>query len=169
MTVSCDSSVHIWDPFVGAQVTQLDSTRFSPVTIVKSYPAPSSLILAGTNESSIKIIDSRTFGYVNEWKITSQLINPVRCMTISSNGSWIAVGLGAGQIVLIDGRNGLIINNWRANDGELLQLATGNDQQLISSSLDHTISVWSTLDGSLLYNVKSVIFHILQNTLVLYR
>lgn len=152
--VSCDSGVHIWDPLVGDQIGQLESSRFSPVTIVKTFPGPSCLILCGTTESSVKIIDARCMNYVNEWKVSTNLSSSVRCMAVSPSGAWIAVGLSSGQLILLDGRSGVILASWKANDGELLQLTAPNDSQLISSSLDHTISVWNTLDGSLMFHMK---------------
>lgn len=154
LAVSCDSTVHIWDPFVGGEIGQLDSPRFAPVSVVKTYPAPSALILAGTAESTIKIIDSRTCSYVNEWKFsTNQLNGSVRCITMPPSASWIAVGLSSGQLYLCDGRTGMIISSWKATDGEILTLSALNDNQLVSTSLDHSICVWST-DGTLLYSLK---------------
>lgn len=152
LTVSCDSGVHIWDPFVGGEIGQLDSHKLTPVSIVKANPAPSPLILAGTAESTVKLIDARTLSYVNEWKFASN--GSVRCMAIAPSGNWIAIGLSSGQMILCDGRTGIIINSWKATDGELLQLIAVNEEQVISSSLDHSICVWSTLDGSLMHYMK---------------
>lgn len=155
LAVSCDSSVHIWDPFVGGDIGQLESPKFTPVSIVKTYPAPSSLILAGTAESTIKIIDARTFSYVNEWRFSqNQMSGSVRCMTMSPSAKWLAAGLSSGQLILCDGRTGVIIATWKATDGELLQLSANGEDQLVSTSLDHSICVWSTIDGTLLYCLK---------------
>lgn len=155
LTVSCDSGVHIWDPFVGGDIGQLDSHRLTPVSIVKTYPAPSPLILAGTAESTLKTIDARTFSYVNEWKFGHSSNGSVRCIAVApTSGQWIAIGLSSGQLILCDGRTGVLITSWKATEGELLQLIAINDQQVISSSLDHSISVWSALDGSLLHYMK---------------
>lgn len=157
LAVSCDASVHIWDPFVGGDIGILEyqSNKIAPVSIVKTYPAPSALVLAGTAESSVKIIDARTFSYVNEFKFSlNQISGIVRCLTMPPSGHWIAVGLSSGQLILCDGRTGMIIASWKATDGELLQLTAVNEDQLISTSLDHSICVWSALDGSLLYYMK---------------
>lgn len=156
LVVSCDSGVHIWDPFVGGDIGQLESHKLAPISIVKTYPAPSALILAGTAESTVKIIDARTFSYVNEWKLAMSANGSVRCLAAAPSGNWIAVGLSSGQMILIDGRTGLIRNSWKATDGELLQLIAVNEDQVISSSLDHSICVWRTLDGALMHFMKSV-------------
>lgn len=155
LTVSCDFGVHIWDPFVGSEIGQLDSHRYIPISVVKTFSSPSSLILAGTTESTIKIIDARTFSYVNEWKFSlNQTSGSVRCIAIAPSGLWIGVGLSSGQLILCDGRTGMMIAMWKATDGELLQVLAINENQLISTSLDHSICVWSSLDGSLLYSIK---------------
>lgn len=154
MTVSCDSGVHLWDPFVGTLVGQLDSHKLTPVSVVKTYPAPSPLVLAGTAESTLKIIDARILAYVNEWKVSAISSGSVRCIAVAPSGTWIACGLSSGQLILFDGRTGCIIASWKATDGELLQLNAPNDQQIISSSLDHSICVWNAADGSLLYQMK---------------
>ncbi|XP_055712487.1 WD repeat-containing protein 81 isoform X2 [Phlebotomus papatasi] len=155
LTVSCDSCVHLWDPFVGSLIGQLDATKYSPVSVVRTFPAPSALVLAGTADASVKIIDARDFSYVIDWKLTQNATGSVRCMAVSPSGTWIAVGLSSGQLTVLDSRTGMILATWRPHDGELLQLTAPNDHQVISSSLDHSISVWNAHDGSLLFNLKN--------------
>lgn len=154
LTVSCDSGVHLWDPFVGTLVGHLDSHKLTPVSVVNTFPAPSPLVLAGTADSTIKTIDARTLSYVNEWKVSLSSSGSVRCVAVAPSGSWIACGLSSGQLILLDARTGTIIASWRATDGELLQLLAPNDSQLLSSSLDNNICVWSSRDGSLMFQLK---------------
>lgn len=154
LAVSCDSGVHLWDPFVGAQVSQIDGVRYTPISIVRTLPGPSSLVLAGTADSTIKVIDSRIADYVLEWKLSTTPSGSVRCLSVSPSGSWIAVGLSAGQIVMLDGKTGVILASWKASEGELLQMQAPNDNELITSSLDNSISIWNAHTGSLICNLK---------------
>lgn len=158
LAVSCDPSViHIWDPFVGIgdSIGQLESHKATPISIVKTYTSPSSLILAGTAETTVKSIDARTLSFINEWKYSiGQITGSVRCIAMPASCDWFAIGLSSGNIVLSDSRMGTIIASWRATDSELLQLVAINENQLISTSLDHNICLWSALNGSLLCYIK---------------
>lgn len=154
LAVSCDSGVHLWDPFAGSILSQLDSHKLTPISVVKTFPAPSPLILCGTAESTIKIIDARTFSYVNEFKCFNDRNSgggSVRCLCISPNGKWVAMGLSSGQICVFDGLSGVILASW-CYHGELLQLVLTNEM-LISTSLDHSICAWK-IDGKLLFQLK---------------
>ncbi|XP_011292647.1 WD repeat-containing protein 81 [Musca domestica] len=153
--VSCDSGVHIWDPFIGRPLGVLDSPKHNPITIVKCLPSPSPLVLAGTAEASVKLIDARCMQYVNEWRVSTNTQNnaTVRCLTVAPSGNWLAVGLSSGYIVMLDTRTGMILNSWRRMECDILQLAAPNDQQLISSALDHSLAVWHAHDGNLHYQL----------------
>lgn len=156
MVVSCDSGVHLWDPFIGRPLRILDAPKHSAITVVKSLPTHSPLIVAGTAESSVKIIDARCMQYVNEWKLSplNQSSATVRCLTVAPSGNWIAAGLSSGSIVMLDTRTGILQKSWRPMECDLLQLAAPNDQQLISSALDHSLAVWNVHDGRLHYQLK---------------
>lgn len=154
LTVSCDGGIHLWDPFVGSLVSQLDGPRYTPVSIVRSYPTPSSLIFAGTADTTVKAIDSRMCEYILEWKLATTPSGSVRCLTVSPSAKWIALGLPGGQITLIDGRTGVILASWKATDGELLQMQAPNDNEIVVSSLDNTLSMWNVHSATRLYDLK---------------
>lgn len=69
LVASCDSAVHIWDPFLGASVGILESPKFSPVNVLKSMSAPSTLVFAATTDGTIKVIDTRLISYIYELKV----------------------------------------------------------------------------------------------------
>lgn len=151
---SCDSGVHLWDPFIGRPIGILDSHKFCPVTVVKAYTSPSALIVAGTAESTVKLIDSRIVEYVAEWRVTGNQGNTVRSIACSPSGKWIAVALSSGIIYLLDARMGILLSSWRATDAEILQLIAVDDRYLVSSSLDHSLSLWDVTDSSLAGQLK---------------
>lgn len=68
----------------------------------------------------------------------------------------MATGQSSGQITVLDTRTGLVISTWCAHEGEVLQLAAINENTLISSSLDQTVSVWNVHDGKFKFNMRSV-------------
>ncbi|EDW11516.1 WD repeat-containing protein 81 [Drosophila mojavensis] len=154
--VSCDSGVHLWDPFIGRPLAILDAPRHSAVTVVKCLPSHSPLVVAGTAESTVRIIDARSMQYVNEWRVCHAALPnaTVRCLAVAPSGHWLAVGLSSGVIVQLDTRTGIVLNNWRPMECDLLQLTAPSDQVLISSALDHSLAVWHALDGILHYQLK---------------
>lgn len=151
----------MWDPFVGSQIDQLDSPKFSPVSVVKTFASPSTLIVAGTADGTCRIIDGRTFSYVNEWKVGSSPTGTVRCIAMAPSGNWIAVGLSTGWITILDSRTGMILSSWKATDNDLLQMVAFNDNQLISTSLDHSILVWNLKGETPLFHMKYVLITVL--------
>lgn len=154
--VSCDSGVHLWDPFIGRPLSILDAPRHSAVTVVKCLPSHSPLVVAGTAESTVRIIDARSMQYVNEWRVCPAALPnaTVRCLAVAPSGNWLAAGLSSGGIVQLDTRTGIVLNSWRPMECDLLQLTAPSDQVLISSALDHSLAVWHALDGILHYQLK---------------
>lgn len=69
LAASCDSVVHIWDPFLGANVGYLESPKYAPVNVLKSMPPPSTQMYAATTDGTVKIVDARLCTYVHELKV----------------------------------------------------------------------------------------------------
>lgn len=69
LAASCDSVVHIWDPFLGANVGYLESPKYAPVNVLKSMPPPSTQMFAATTDGTVKIVDVRLCNYVHELKV----------------------------------------------------------------------------------------------------
>lgn len=112
------------------------------------------MVLAGTSDGTLKMIDARSFEYINAWKLTNSVASSVRCIAVSPSGNWIAAGLSSGQIALLDARTGYTLNTSKQADTELLQLLALNDSHFVSTSLDHHVAVWSSKDGNILYQLK---------------
>lgn len=78
----------------------------------------------------------------------------IRCLAIPSSGNWVAAGQSSGNITVLDTRTGLVLATWRAHESEVLQLVAFDENTLISSSFDQTISVWSINDGKFKHSMK---------------
>ena len=173
LAASCDGAVHLWDPFVGTSVRQLDASsgsasgitsssssgRYPTVTAMKTLPTQSVLV-AATAEGTLRLLDTRSpLTYQHELKISPVAAGLVRCLTTGPNGHWVAAGHSSGILSLVDIRTGGLLAHWKGHEGEVLQVSgwasPGSSQQhLISSSLDQSVSVWSADDGKLRFHLR---------------
>ncbi|XP_014234232.1 WD repeat-containing protein 81 isoform X1 [Trichogramma pretiosum] len=154
--VTCDGTIHCWDPFMGAFLGCPESPRAVPVNVLAASPAPSTNILVATTDITLRVIDCRTFQYVNEMKVSMSPTGLIRCIAVAPSGHWVALGQASGFLTILDIRTGLIIASWKGHECEILQLETVNETTIISSSLDQTIAVWSAIDGKLKFYLKGV-------------
>ena len=46
----------------------------------------------------------------------------IRCLTVSPDSRWIAVGYSSGVISTLDVRTGLLMASWKGHEGEVLQV-----------------------------------------------
>ncbi|OAD55604.1 WD repeat-containing protein 81 [Eufriesea mexicana] len=152
--VTCDGSIHCWDPFMGSLLGSPESSRPIPVNTLAASPPPSTTLLVGTTDITLRVIDCRTFQYVNEMKVSVNPTGLIRCIAVAPSGYWVALGQASGFLTILDIRTGLIIASWKGHECEILQLEAINETTLISSSLDETIAVWSALDGKLKFHMK---------------
>ncbi|CAK9833039.1 WD repeat-containing protein 81 [Anthophora retusa] len=152
--VTCDGTIHCWDPFMGSLLGYPESSRPVPVNTLIASPSPCTTLLAGTTDITLRVIDCRTFQYVNEMKVSVNPTGLIRCIAVAPSGYWVALGQASGFLTILDIRTGLIIASWKGHECEILQLEAINETTIISSSLDETIAVWSALDGKLKFHMK---------------
>ncbi|KAL8618351.1 hypothetical protein ACOMHN_047423 [Nucella lapillus] len=161
---SCDSTVHVWDPYTGVSLCQLESPRYSPAVALQPIPAPSPLVLMGTTEATLRnqwsvyslmmhvlydgrFLDLRTCKYGHEFKCSTGSLGLLRCVGVCPEGSWVAVGFSTGVISILELDSGLLLSSWKAHDGEILQLKAYSRHKLVSSSFDGTLKVWNVEGG----------------------
>ncbi|XP_076671390.1 WD repeat domain 81 isoform X2 [Andrena cerasifolii] len=152
--VTCDGTVHCWDPFMGSLLGCPESSRPVPVNTLIASPSPCTTLLAGTTDITLRVIDCRTFQYVNEMKVSVNPTGLIRCIAVAPSGYWVALGQASGFLTILDIRTGFIIASWKGHECEILQLEAINETTIVSSSLDETIAVWSVLDGKLKFHMK---------------
>ncbi|GBP75188.1 WD repeat-containing protein 81 [Eumeta japonica] len=153
LAVSTDSVVHIWDPFMESVVSQLDNIK-SSVSIVRTLPSPSRVVVAATTDAMLKLIDARAANYTHDLKLVGATNTFIRCMCVAPSGRWIACGFASGHVAVIEPRTGTPLAQWRAHDGEVLRLTAADDARLLSSGLDQVTAVWSPNDGELIAHLK---------------
>lgn len=151
---SSDHGVHIWDPFMGSCLKQFDSSKTQPVTALLAMPSPSTTFLAATSNSTVRFLDTRTMRYTHELRVSTGSAGVIRCMAVGPSGNWLAVGHSSGVLSVLDVRTGFMLGSWVAHDGEVLQTKAFNDTYLITSSLDHSVSVWNAMETKLHYHLK---------------
>ncbi|KZC07325.1 WD repeat-containing protein 81 [Dufourea novaeangliae] len=152
--VTCDGAIHCWDPFMGSLLGCPENSRPVPVNTFIASPSPSTTLLVGTTDITLRVIDCRTFQYVNEMKVSVNPTGLIRCIAVAPSGNWVALGQASGFLTILDTRTGLIIASWKGHECEILQLETINETTIVSSSLDETIAVWSAVDGKLKFHMK---------------
>merc|ERR1719510_1218555 len=148
LAVSCDSSIHIWDPFVGTGVHQVDQVRLGPVSVIATMNKPSTMILAATqHDSLLHLIDCRLGNIVTDLKVCLGSAGLIRCICSDPDGYTVTIGHSSGFISQLDIRTGKLRQAWQGHEGEILTLTSINNTEFVSTSLDQVVSVWSSSDG----------------------
>ncbi|CAL1537327.1 unnamed protein product [Lymnaea stagnalis] len=147
LVASCDSTVHVWDPYTGVSLNQLDSPKYSPVVALTALPAPSTLVVMATTEASLKFLDMRTSKYTHSFHCSIGNTGLIRCLVVSPDSNWIAVGFSSGFIYILDTNSGILMHYWKAHDGEILQLKAYSKSRLLSSAFDQMIKLWNVDTG----------------------
>nr|XP_004667909.2 WD repeat-containing protein 81 isoform X1 [Jaculus jaculus] len=155
--VSCDGAVHIWDPFTGKTLRTVEpSDSRVPLTAVAVMPAPHTSITMASSDSTLRFVDCRKPGLQHEFRLGGGL-NPglVRSLAVSPSGRSVVAGFSSGFMVLLDTRTGLVLRGWPAHEGDILQIKAIEGSVLVSSSSDHSLTVWKELEQKPTHHYKS--------------
>uniref|UniRef100_A0A5F9D0A8 WD repeat-containing protein 81 n=1 Tax=Oryctolagus cuniculus TaxID=9986 RepID=A0A5F9D0A8_RABIT len=155
--VSCDGAVHVWDPFTGKTLRTVEpSDSRVPLTAVAVMPAPHASITMASSDSTLRFVDCRKPGLQHEFRLGGGL-NPglVRSLAVSPSGRSVVAGFSSGFMVLLDTRTGLILRGWPAHEGDILQIKAVEGSVLVSSSSDHSLTVWKELEQKPTHHYKS--------------
>lgn len=147
--VSCDGTVHIWDQFTGKQIRTYEALDGkSPITAVATMPPPHCSVVFASADSVLRFLDPRKPGLQHEFRLAYNNLSAglIRCLAVSPGGRTVAAGFSSGFIVLLDARTGLVLRGWPAHEGDILQMKAAEGNLLISSSTDHTMTVWKDLE-----------------------
>ncbi|KAJ6657222.1 hypothetical protein lerEdw1_002589 [Lerista edwardsae] len=155
--VSCDGTVHIWDPFIGKLIRTFEAPDSKvPITAVSAMPPPYSSISMASADSVLRFIDHRKPGLQHEFRLANGAnAGLIRCLAVSPSGRSVVVGFSSGFMVLLDTRTGLILRGWPAHEGDILQIKATESNVLISSSSDHSLTIWKELEQKPLQSYKS--------------
>ncbi|XP_023575671.1 WD repeat-containing protein 81 isoform X3 [Octodon degus] len=155
--VSCDGAVHVWDPFTGKTLRTVEpSDSRGPLTAVAVVPAPHMSITMASSDSTLRFVDCRKPGLQHEFRLGGGL-NPglVRSLAVSPSGRSVVAGFSSGFMVLLDTRTGLVLRGWPAHEGDILQIKAVEGSVLVSSSSDHSLTVWKELEQKPTHHYKS--------------
>uniref|UniRef100_F7DT03 WD repeat-containing protein 81 n=1 Tax=Monodelphis domestica TaxID=13616 RepID=F7DT03_MONDO len=155
--VSCDGTVHVWDPFTGKTVRTVEAWDSRvPLTAVAVMSAPHTSITLASADSTLRFVDCRKPGLQHEFRLGGGLnAGLVRSLAVSPSGRSVVAGFSSGFMVLLDTRTGLILRGWPAHEGDILQIKAVEGSILISSSSDHSLTIWKELDQKPTHHYKS--------------
>ncbi|XP_066520401.1 WD repeat-containing protein 81 [Hoplias malabaricus] len=156
--VSCDGTVHLWDQFTGKQIRSYEALDGkNPITAVTTMPAPHCSVVFASADSVLRFIDPRKPGLQHEFRLAYNTMSAglIRCLAVSPGGRTVAAGFSSGFIVLLDARTGLVLRGWPAHEGDILQMKAAEGNLLISSSTDHTLTVWKDLEHKPLHQYRT--------------
>jgi len=153
--VSCDGTVHVWDPMKSATISQLDLGKSHSIVSIRTLPAPSTTVALASSEGTLRLYDVRQRSVSDEWKLLStSTTGNVKCLCTNEEGTWIAAGFSSGSISMLDLRTGMLRGQWKAHEAEILQMEAYKDHNILSTANDLRLKMWND-DGSLFLRFKS--------------
>ncbi|EGC36683.1 hypothetical protein DICPUDRAFT_94261 [Dictyostelium purpureum] len=163
LVASCDiNSLQVWDPESKIRVNSFSEPNgtfhcFEPLT--------NKYLLASPNESFLSFYDLSIGNQTNEWQLSYQTSQSIRCITTSNDNlistnsnqllnnvtassipnafpTWIATGSSSGTITLLDTRTGTVLEQWKSHDHSPITKLIGQGSRYLISCSEKTVIQW---------------------------
>jgi len=159
-----DSAVHIWDPFRGTLVRQLEwpstitsNSDTSTPCIISTLLALDTHIVAATSnlEDTVRTIDVRSGRWAQHFITATPSSSGcfVRAVGVSPSERLMAVALSNGSLTVLDLRTGRALAHWSSSstdgqaDPNISQLEWLSETRLASLHSDRPVTLWDLSPG----------------------
>jgi WD repeat-containing protein 81 len=160
--ISCDGTVHLWDPESGYPIHQFSSPRGREFIAMKCLLPPQPVAVVATNDLTLRFIDFRAQTLQHTWKLHFPTGGILRCLACGDN--WVAVGSNSGTVNTLDLRMGELLHHWKPSDYSVVQTTTWNENlfqlhatrrgNLVTSVGPGTMHLWRPSTGKLLSHIR---------------
>ncbi|VDK71451.1 unnamed protein product, partial [Cylicostephanus goldi] len=114
LIASTDGILHVWDPFRGAIIAQLDWDS-EPTISGLAHVDRHSMAAISSLHSTVRLLDTRTGGWTSELKV-SNLPGLTRAFSVRDSGRKMVVALSNGTLVVLDARTGRLTSLSHGNN-----------------------------------------------------
>ncbi|WKY01983.1 hypothetical protein Q1695_015749 [Nippostrongylus brasiliensis] len=141
LIASTDGNLHVWDPFRGAIITQLDWDGDSTICGL-SHVDRHSMAAISSLHSTVRLIDTRTGGWTSELKV-SNIPGLTRAFSVRESGRKMVVALSNGTLVLLDARTGRLASLSHGNPTHATAVRWLSTSEFLVCDADEVGSVFS--------------------------
>ncbi|EYC45608.1 hypothetical protein Y032_0422g1196 [Ancylostoma ceylanicum] len=141
LIASTDGVLHVWDPFRGAIIAQLDWDSEATICGLAHVDRHSMAAISSLH-STVRMLDTRTGCWTSELKV-SNLPGLTRAFSVRDSGRKMVVALSNGTIVVLDARTGRLTSLSHGNNTHTTAVKWLNETDFLVCDADEPGSVFA--------------------------